>query len=163
MPSGSTRRDHAYVTTIAVEVFREHLARGALQATDSRFGDGTGWKLSGVAMDDPLDVRTTGDLRVTCQIIRVDRHDDATVIDLVTVDPCWQGHAELPAGTPLTLGFRITHLRDERRELERIMDGWETGDAVLVLEAAGVGQGIGYQFCDGQQHVVMVLEEPTPA
>lgn len=113
-------------------------------------------------MHDPLEVRTSGDLLVACQIIHMGWRDEATLIDLVTLEPCWRGSEELPAGTPLTLGFKATHLEDDRLDLEGVLGGWESRGAVLVLEAAGGASGICYQFSDGEEHLLLVLDEQPP-
>lgn len=110
-------------------------------------------------MQDPLSVSETGSLRTACQIIRIDRCDNAVMIDLVTLEPCSRGSQRWPAGMPLTLGFRALHLDDEWLELEQIVAGWERHGRVVVLEATKVARGIRYQFTDGDEELLLVLDE----
>jgi hypothetical protein len=113
-------------------------------------------------MQDPLGVGTTGPLRVACQIIRMDRHDNSAMIDLVTLEPCSRGGDSLPAGTPLTLGFRAVRVGDEWTDLEEMVEGWENRGDVLSLEVAKVARGIRYQFTDGKEELLLVLDERPP-
>lgn len=113
-------------------------------------------------MEDPFGVRTVGALRVTCQIIHVGRRDGATLIDLVTLAPCTRGETELPAGTPLTVGFVSRYTHEDRVALENVVGEWETRDAVLVLEVADLAGGICYQFTDREEQLLLVLDELPP-
>jgi hypothetical protein len=113
-------------------------------------------------MQDPLGVATTGPLRVACQIIHMDRHDSSAVIDLVTLEPCLRGDDTLPAGTPLTLGFRAVRVGEEWTELGEMVEGWENRGDVLSLEVAKVARGIRYQFTDGKEELLLVLDERPP-
>ena len=110
-------------------------------------------------MQDPLSVSRTGSLRTACQIIRIDRYDSAVMIDLVTLESCSRGSQRWPAGTPLTMAFRAVHLDDEWLELEEIVAGWESRGQVVVLEASQVANGIRYQFTDGDEELLLVLDE----
>lgn len=113
-------------------------------------------------MEDPFGVRAVGALQVTCQIIYVGHRDGATLIDLVTLAPCARGETELPAGTPFTVGFESRYEHEERMTLENVVGGWETNDAVLLLEVADLAGGICYQFTDGEEQLLLVLGD-TPA
>jgi hypothetical protein len=113
-------------------------------------------------MDDHFGVRTVGGLQVTCQIIHVGHRDGATLIDLVTLAPCERGETQLPAGTPLTVGFESRYMHEDRMALENVVGGWETSDAVLLLEVADLAGGICYQFTDGEEQLLLVLGELPP-
>lgn len=114
-------------------------------------------------MEDPFGVRTVGALRVACQIIHIGHRDGATLIDLVTLEACIRGETELPAGSPLTLGFEARYQHDDRTALENVVGGWETSDAVLRLEVADLPGGICYQFTDGDEQLLLVLSDLPPA
>lgn len=113
-------------------------------------------------MQDPLDVRTAGDLRVTCQIVHIGWRDEATLIDLVTLEECRRDGSDLPAGSPLTLGFKASHLDEDRLEMEEVVSTWESNGAILTLDAADAAKGICYQFSDGREHLLLVLDERPP-
>jgi hypothetical protein len=108
---------------------------------------------------DPFSVKTSGRLRVACQILHVDRLDHGTLIDLVTVEPCERGMEHLPAGTALSLGFDYEPLRDGRAELEAVVGKWESQGTVLDVEVRDAPTGICYQFSSGDNQLILLVEE----
>lgn len=115
-----------------------------------------------MAVDDPFGVRTAGDLLVTCQIIYTSESGGATLIDLVTLEPCEHGGHALPAGSPMTLGFDTGDADEDRLALERVVGAWQQSDTVLILEVVGVPNGICYRFSDGVEVLRLVLDESPP-
>jgi hypothetical protein len=115
-----------------------------------------------IRVDDPFGVRTAGDLTVTCQIIHLGQRAGATLIDLVTLEPCDRGDEQIPAGTPLTVGFETNGAGRDCAALERVVRDWQASDAVLVLEVLGVTSGICYVFTDGIELLRLVLDELPP-
>lgn len=114
-------------------------------------------------MNDPFQVNVLGGLRVACQIIGISSRGSATLIDLVTLEPSQgQGDDELPAGSPLTVGFETIGLDEDRAALEGLVVGWEMEDTVVILDVANVAGGICYQFCDGEDHLLLLLHELPP-
>lgn len=116
-----------------------------------------------MAMKDPFGVRAAGDVSVACQIIHMDHCESATRIDLVTLEPCGgEDRPELPAGSPLTVSFQVAGRGEDMSVLEGVVRRWESQGDVLVLGVADGARGICYEFSDGVEHLVIVLDEFAP-
>ena len=110
-------------------------------------------------MDDPFTVHTAGDIAVTCQLIHVARRGQATVIDLITLEPSDREGEQLPAGTPVTLGFDTDEHDEQRRQLNELLERWQVEDSPLTLEASAATSGIRYRFSDGVELLTLYLDE----
>lgn len=108
---------------------------------------------------DPFGVRTRGELQVACQILHLDKLENGTLIDLVTIEPCSRQGRHLPAGTALSLSFDYQPMRDGQAELEAIVGNWESNGTVLDVGVHDVPTGICYQFRSGENQLILLVEE----
>jgi hypothetical protein len=98
-------------------------------------------------------------LRFVCQIIRIDRDADGTVVDLITLEPTTLRSSRLAAGTPFTLGF--TADRDAQDELDGTLLGWEQACSTVDLGVDDVPTGVRYEFSSGHRMLVVTVEDPA--
>lgn len=99
-------------------------------------------------------------LRVVCQIIRIDRDEEGTVVDLITLEPSTVGSARLAAGTPFTLGFATDQPRAQE-ELDGTLRRWEQACAALDLGVDDMPSGMRYEFSSGHRMLVVTVEDPS--
>ena len=110
------------------------------------------------AVKDQLELRVTRRLRTTCQIVYVDRLDDGTLIDLVTLDGCRLGAQAVPAGTALALGFGPVPVGADCQDLDAVMGYWEAIGAVVELEVVETARVARYRFACPEDGLALVVQ-----
>lgn len=97
----------------------------------------------------------------TCQIIHVERADQAMVVDLVTLAPAARGAERVPAGTPMALDFGSEPLSVDRMALALLLARWERDSAIIDLTIDEDPDGLRYDLSCGDEQISVVAGAPS--
>jgi|SRR5919106_5165472 hypothetical protein len=99
-------------------------------------------------------------LRVVCQIVRIDRDSEGTIVDLITLEPASVHGTPVSAGTPFTLGFTADHPQAQD-ELDGALRRWEQTCATLDLGVDDMPTGMRYEFSSGHRMLVVTVDDSS--
>jgi hypothetical protein len=124
-------------------------------------GAGTGGpggsEVSSVVEIGPDDVETRR-LRMTCQIVHVERVGPGTMIDLAALGTGRMGAMSVPAGSVLALGFGPEPPGASCQDLQAVMGYWEALGVVVDLEVAETASVTRYRFSCPDDGLAVLVE-----
>jgi hypothetical protein len=116
-----------------------------------------GSEVSSVVEVGPDDVETRR-LRMTCQIVHVERVGPGTMIDLAALGTGRMGAMPVPAGSVLALGFGPEPPGASCQDLQAVMGYWEALGVVVDLEVAETATVTRYRFSCPDDGLAVLVE-----